>query len=528
LDIGAHGLGLALRDADGQIAAVHLERWQPLDPVGPVRGFSRARLTDGSLTDTTAISEAADRGQEQEVIVEDLGGGATRVTIRTNGGAEAGGTTQVLEDDGQGKNTDLFIEADGTQTFTVRRGAEDGGVTFSRTITRPDGTRSETTGSVSSDGLENSMTTHFVNGNPSGTSSTSEFHQGTDVVRQTLTTGPDGSTTTHAVTSHGDGTTSTVDTVTDSTGQVTGQVQQLEWPNGHVTSVLNPDGTTTHTTTTHHSQPDGLGILDEVTDTVTVHTTDSSGHQVGDTHTTTTRTHEVSGTRTLVETTHHPDGSKHIHTTEFDPNGQVSSEQDEFQPPPDAEVLPPDTRTDGGGVGGTGTSGPSGPAGPGGPGAPGGPAGPAGPGGPGGLGGLGPGITTGPDGPPTQPPGGTLGGVDITGEPCDPVNDPGCLPVVKKAKGDRAGPVSAEIGELQDLIEALSSTGDANAVAAAVFELAPAIFDLPRPATRGLSRRGARLVIERDVPGDDDAWSNLEDPRQLVRSLQDMSAYARR
>jgi hypothetical protein len=291
-------------------------------------------------------------------IKEGFGNGTTWTTIETNGGAEHGGTTTVTENDGHG-NTRVYendghgtvktttTDASGTVTHTVEHKMPDGSTRFTTDVNRSDGTRTEVTGERSEQGREHSTTKEFTNDRLTSKTVTSEYRQGTDEVHKTVTTSPSGETITDTKTDHDNGSTSAEHVRTDPSGRITEHTTSETWQNDpqnptrhyEATTTLNPDGSTTVTTKITEQDL----VNNDTHQKTTVETKDAYGKQAGDSVTKETIRHwGQGGTSTEIVTSEHPDGSSDVEKSEFDEYHVLQSQTSESHPPPDAE-RPPDS-----------------------------------------------------------------------------------------------------------------------------------------------------------------------------------------
>ncbi len=538
LDIDERGLGLALRDPDGQVAAVFVDDWKAMHSAySGVRGYARFVLTDGTMGDAQfARRELAESDSEDEVFIEDLGGGATRKTILKNGGADHGGTTFVVETDGHGMTTRKVTDADGRTSLTVEQLQADGNTHSETQVSRPDGTSVTMSGDKGPDGLGTSTVTEFNQGGVQ-TSQTviQEFLQAGEKVYQQETKFPSGETEFHSETSHGDGSRYVEDIKTDPSGQITTHETEYTWPDHKTNTSLNPDGTTTFTSKSTVHDFDQMET--HVTESVEVR--DPNGHQVGDKATTeVTLHHGEHETQTHVTTVEHPDGSKDVLTTEVDESGTITSQTSDHQeaapipiPPrrgmtdrtgePDPDEGPtdrteepdpdegPTDRTeepdpDEGPTDRTGEPDPD----------------------------EGPIDRTeepDPDEGPIDPNEGGFkpkpgrGGIDLTGQPCDPTSgDPFCSAILLKARTNSRGAVGDEVDTLHSFFLLSQGGSGPDDPATTIVRLAQDLFGASETARE---RRGSPLVMEvqSGVRGADHSWDQLDQPILLVGSLTQIS-----
>ncbi|MFL5912958.1 MAG: hypothetical protein ACJ768_20625, partial [Gaiellaceae bacterium] len=108
------------------------------------------------------------------------------------------------------------------------------------------------------------------------------------------------------------------------------------------------------------------------------------------------------------------------------------------------------------------------------------------------------------------------GGIDLSGQPCEPGSDPGCAAIVVRASERVSrGAIGPVLDALQDVHEALSPAAARRngAFASTVERLARDAFDPD-------ARRGSALVAEVETPADrDGAWADLRHPLVLKRSM---------
>jgi len=528
LDIDERGLGLALRDPDGQVAAVFVDDWKAMHSAySGVRGYVRFVLTDGSMGDAHfARPNLAEDDPDEEKFTSDLGHGVTHTEIRKHGGAEHGGTTITIDDNGQGKVSTTTLEGDGTTSVKIAQQDENGNTHSDTNISHPDGTSTTISSDIDANGRGSTKTTEFNQGTQTSQTVERDFFQAGDLVHQSETKLQSGETIFHHETEH-DGSKYTEEITTDPTGQVTSHETDYTWPGHETKSSLNPDGTTT---VTNHSDTWNRGE-NHITDSTEVR--DANGQPVGDTITWETITLSFDPTKTQIDTIKHADGSSEVVkvetdpsgqiqsrtevvttintdgsseviTTKFDENGQIKSQTVQSNPPPNV-VEPPDGTTDRPDTTDR-TEEPDPDEGP-----------------------IDRTEEPDPDEGPIDPNEGGFkpkpgrGGIDLTGQPCDPTSgDPFCSAILLKARTNSRGAVGDEVDTLHSFFLLSQSRSGPDDPATTIVRLAQDLFGASETARE---RRGSPLVMEvqSGVRGADRSWDQLDQPILLVGSLTQIS-----